>query len=239
MRVALMVWIALGLEVSAASNNLREVDACRTALQTLKSRQRGASVEVTFAAAVAVRRALLERHGDSTVIEDLSERDYAKITHDLVGMVVSREEVLLAEPDAKIFLSLARQYGGAADVAFFKEYLATFPDSVWPVYVEQQTDVTACTRFGAGALVRRYEGWGAFRLKYPTSYVTAAAERLSHIETAIAESTCACGSKKEVLRELQEFVVKFPSAPVAAKVRSRVRELKTSSSTMRFNCSSG
>jgi hypothetical protein len=72
---------------------------------------------------------------------------------------LAREEVVFVEPDADYFVTLARAHGDAADRAFFSALKVTYPDSVWPVYVEQQTDAGGCTRFGSGALVEAYRSW--------------------------------------------------------------------------------
>ena len=180
------------------------------------ARDRG-SVSEAFAAARPVNAALLP------VIEDLTEEEYSAIEHRLAGMIVNREEVLLAEPDAKFFLDLARKRGNTVDVEFFENYLATFPDGVWPSYVEQETDVTGCTAFGKGELVERYAGWLAFRAAHPHAYEKAVAERLADIEMQV--DARACGDDDSVLRELREFAAKFPRSPAAPRVRARIKAL--------------
>ena len=215
------------------------IEAYRSALEQLDSRAAGASVEATFEAALAIRSALLRADGDETVIERLSEKEFQNLSSTLRGFILNREEIVLAEPEAKFFLALARKHGNAVDLEFFENYSATFPDSVWPSYVEQQTDITGCTLFGAGELVQRYAGWRTFGSKHPDAYARTVAERMSDVERTVAQSTCACGSKEDVLRELHQFAAKFPMSPVANKVRKRIRELRRSESKMRFHCLSG
>jgi hypothetical protein len=161
---------------------------------------------------------------------DLSSRD---------GIILNREEVLVAEPDPKFFLSLARHRGGPVDVSFFQNYAATRPDGAWKSYRDQQTDVTGCTNFANGELVKRYGGWHAFQSAHPRAYSSAVRKELAAIETEVSESTCACGARSGVLRELERFVQAFPNTAVTAKVRSRVRAIRASKSSIRFHCQSG
>ena len=157
----------------------------------------------------------------------------------LPGIILNQEEVLLAQPDPPFFLALARAHGRPSDVRFFEAYAATLPDGVWPSYLEQQTDVTGCTKFGAGELVARYSGWLRFRRTYPRAYRDAVSEELEKIETEVGESTCACSTPADTLRELQQFAARFPRSRVIAKVRLRIRELRVNRSNIRFECMSG
>jgi hypothetical protein len=188
---------------------IAELTPYTAALERLQA-GRGGSVEATFEAAVAGGEALLPK------IEDLPRLE------PVPGMVLNNEEILIATPDAEFFLALARKHGDRVDVEFFENYAATFPDSVWPSYIEQQTDVTGCTRFGAGELTARYAGWLAFRAHHPKRYVRAVAERLADIERQISESTCSCGTKEETLAELAELARRF-------HLHARAQE-------MRFQC---
>jgi hypothetical protein len=220
----------------AASRGAAELAAYHAALQRVESRIKGSSVEAVFDAAFAVKEALLRNEGNLAVIERLSERELEQLTRSTRGIILNRDEVLLAEPDAVFFLALARKYGRAVDVAFFKQYAATFPEGVWPSYVEQQTDVTGCTLFGAGELVSRYAGWRRFQMRHPRNYRRGTAERIGDLEEHLTESTCACGSREDVLRDIEEFVKRFPGTRVAKKIRSRLKALRDGQSDIRFNC---
>jgi len=221
--------LLLSVVVSA---NVPEIAAYRAVLRRAEAGEAG-SIEALFEAATRVQATL------PRVIEDLSREDYEELERSLHGLVLNRDEVLLAEPDAGFFLALAAKHGTPADVAFFENYKATFPESVWASYLEQQTDVTGCTLFGSGELVARYAGWRAYRAKYPDAYRAGVAARLADIEEEVTQSSCACGSREDVLRELRQFAAQFPDAPVAKRVRARIRELQRSKSNIRLHCMSG
>ncbi|HXH94655.1 MAG TPA: hypothetical protein VNN25_23975 [Thermoanaerobaculia bacterium] len=216
-----------------------EIQAYGEALSALESRKPGATVGKLFDAALAVRSSLLREAGNESLIEGLSDVAFKSLTHRLPGIILNREEVLLAEPDPKFFLSLARRRGSAADVEFFQNYAATRPDGVWKSYTDQQTDVTGCTNFANGELVKRYGGWLAFQSTYPHAYSSVVREELAAIESEVSESTCACSTRTEVLRELERFARMFPEAAVTARVRNRIRAIRALSSSIRFNCQSG
>ncbi|HKR62610.1 MAG TPA: hypothetical protein VJZ00_02670, partial [Thermoanaerobaculia bacterium] len=158
-----------------------------------------APIETIFNAATRIQSTLPRE------LEDLSDAEFLDLQHLLPGIVLNREEVLLAEPDADFFLALARRRGNDADIAFFEAYKRTFPESVWASYLEQETDVTGCIRFGSGELVARYADWRAYRAAYPNAYRDAVAARLSDIEEHVTEGTRSCSSRAEdTRRELRE-----------------------------------
>lgn len=222
----------------ALAATLPEVAAWHDAVKRAESKQ--GSVERAFEAARDVHRALFLIRGRDMVIEALPDAEFENLARELLpGILINRDEVILAQPDAKFFLDLARKHGDAADVSFFENYLATFPDSVWPSYIVQQTDVTGCRDFGNGELVKRYAGWRKFRAAHPRRYAGEVSERMKLIESEVAESTCACGDSASVLGALQRFLKSFPDASVAKKVRARIDAIRNSKSKIRFNCLSG
>lgn len=197
-----------------------------------KAIEQGA-VEAAFNAAVAVRKIVIQR------IEGLTDSEYEQLMRDLPGIILNRDEVVLADPDPTFFLDLARKRGDAADVAFFENYKATFPVSVWPVWVDQQTDVTGCIDYAGGQLVQRYAGWRKFRAANPGRYKAAVTQRLREIEEAAADATCACGTKESARTELERFVKAFPDSLVTPRIRRRIEALRSGASLMQFNCESG
>ena len=229
----------LATSSGTSPSSMPPVRAYLSALERLQSGQAPPSVERTFRAAMAVDAALLRKKGDSTLLESLSDAEYEALTKALPGIILNREEVVIAEPDPIFFQALARKYGKPADVEFFRNYLATLPNGVFKSYVEQQTDYSGCTAFGKGELVRRYAGWLAYRSSYPHAYLNQVTEQLTAIEAEVSESTCACGSRDEVLRELRQFAARFPASPVIKSVLRRIREVQKSASPIRFNCVSG
>jgi hypothetical protein len=66
------------------------------------------------------------------------------------GFVVNREETVFVQPDTNFWVTLAGSKGQNADQQFFQLQKKTYPDSVWPAYVQQQTDYSGCTDFQDG-----------------------------------------------------------------------------------------
>jgi hypothetical protein len=216
------------------------VDAYPSALAAVESRAAGSSVEAVFDRAAKVHDAMLAAGADgSSALERLTADAFAALQRDLRGLIVNREETLIVQPDADFFVALAGNFGTAVDRQFFSAYKSTYPDSVWPVYVEQQTDYSGCTAFGAARLVTSYRIWSDFRRQQPRAYRAAAEQELGRVVHELALSTCACGDRPAVERELQQFLDAFPGASAAPSVASRLRELKEGRSNIRLHCVSG
>jgi hypothetical protein len=198
-------------------------------LTALRHAEHGASIERAFDAAVAARTPL------EKVLEKLSDEDFRRVAATR-GLVIGRDEIIVVEPDPQFFLEMARKHGRAPDVAFFKEYARTHPG--WPSYIEQITDYSGCTRYGAGELVARYAGWMAFQRAY-RAYTKHVRAELDEIEDIVAQDTCACGDRDETLRELQEFATRFPRTSSRLNLRDRIRAIERGESVMRFHCHSG
>jgi hypothetical protein len=209
----------------------------RADLDHLQTRATGSTVEQLYSDAFRLRQ-LLGGQQKETSIEDISDAEFQDLQKRLTGMIINREEVILAEPDAKFFTELASTYGGKIDREFFDIYAATYPDSVWPVYVEQQTDYSACSAFGAGHMIEAYRQWTDFRTTHPTHYRAEVDRQIERVEESLM-STCACGDRESVLRELRGFVRAFPRSKLRPAVVKRIRELEQGTSEVRFDCSSG
>jgi len=216
-----------------------EVQAYLSALEALESRTRGGSVESTFSEALALRTALLRPIDGGTYLESVGQDQFDDLSGLLRGMILNREEIVLAEPDPAFYLDLAHRFGGNADVEFFQNYSATLPDGVWRSYLEQQTDVTACTDFASGQLVERYGGWLLFRSSYPGRYSETVGSEIEAIEREMTEGSCACGTQEEFVRELAKFAERFPVSPATPKIRERIQEIRQGRATVRFHCAPG
>jgi hypothetical protein len=173
------------------------------------------------------------------VMESLSDREFQQLQRDLPGAIVNREEVVFVEPDVDYFVKLAAARGDAADRRFFAAFKMTFPESVWPAYIEQQTDYSGCTAFGSGKLVEAYRVWSQFQNDYPNRYASAVRKELDRISRELTDSTCACGDLPAIQSELQRFIRMFPSSSIRAKVEERLNALTLGKSDIRVRCISG
>lgn len=220
------------------------IAAYRTALAALETHTQGRrDLEAAFKAAGVVRESLMQRAAAdgsaTTVIESLTAEEFTRLQDGLPGMIVNREEVLLAEPDPDFFVQLAVGHGDSIDRQFFAGFKATYPESVWPVYVEQQTDYSGCTKFGGGKLVDTYKIWSAFQRRFPGRYAATVRAETDRVIEALSGSTCACGDRPSIERELQLFARTFPSSPTRSKIDERLQALRLGRSDIRLHCISG
>ena len=215
------------------------VDAYRVGLAALEARKAGVTLEDVFDRARAASHALIESADNPSAFEGLTPDAFAQLQRDLRGLVVNREETLIVQPDADFFVSLAERVGTPTDRRFFSAYKSTYADSVWPMYIEQQTDYSGCTVFGSGKLVEAWRLWSEVERELPGRYHDYAHAEWLKVSHELATSTCACGDRSSVERELRQFLDAFPDAPDRSVIASRLRELKEGRSNIRLQCTSG
>jgi hypothetical protein len=199
-------------------------------------------IESLYEAGMRAAHALAAPASSDTesVLGALDEATYARMRLQMQGLTMWREEGEAVFPDPAFFLLLARARGDAADTAFFDALGSTYrTGSPFPVYLDQQTDESGCTNFGSGRLVATFAVWQAFVTRYPRRYAVWANDELREIEDVVTSSTCACGDQESVLRELREFVKRFPLAPVTQRVRERLETIQSGAGGIRYHCVSG
>lgn len=236
--------ISQQFDILLARLSPRAREAVTEYLDALQDREEGkGSVERMWLAVAELKDALiLDDYGENTTqLERLSEDDFNLLRRTLKGIVINRFETLQCDPDSLFFLDLSRRYGTLADVKFFEFYRQTYPDpkSKWPIYMQGQTDLTGCTDFGNGKLVEIFERWRSFKINHPSDYVVPVKEILENVSQALATSTCACGAKETVERELQSFVQRFPEDALTSAISYRLEKLRSGLSDIRFSCISG
>lgn len=129
------------------------IDSYRVAIQLAQKDPSRGQLEAAFDAIGPLRNALiLRRDGGVSTLELLSEQEFTALGRELVGLLMNREEVVFVKPDVVFFRRLAAR-GDPADRAFFAALSSTYQESVWPIYIESQTEFSGCTRFGSGTLV--------------------------------------------------------------------------------------
>jgi hypothetical protein len=215
------------------------IDSYRVAIQLAQKDPSRGRLEAAFDAIGPLRDALvLSREGGVSTLELLSEREFTTLGRELVGLLVNREEVVFVKPDVVFFRSLAAR-GDPADRAFFAALSSTYPESVWPIYIQSQTDFSGCTRFGSGTLVSTYLTWVAVKRQYPKRYEEASSDHLKDIISALTESTCACGDRASVEQELSEFVQRAEASDVRTQVEARLVAVRSDRAKIRFTCVPG
>jgi hypothetical protein len=182
--------------------------------------------EVGMSAAAALERGQLERFDEPT---------YQKVQSMMVGFIVGRVEVVVADPLADFFLKLARERGTNVDRAFFEAQKKTYPDGYWPAYLQQVTDYSGCTIFDGKTLTEIWGTWTTFQKSYPDRYREATQKELARVEEELV-SNCACGGEDGVRKELESFLKAYPNSATAAKVASHLEAVKNGTSGIRFRC---
>jgi hypothetical protein len=215
------------------------IDAYRLAIQLAQKDPSHGQLEAAFHTIGPLRDALvMSRSGNQTTLELLSEQEFTVLRRDLVGLILNREEVVFVEPDVAFFSKLSAR-GDAADRAFFAALSFTYPESVWPVYTEPQTDFSGCTRFGSGTLVSTYFTWKAVTQQYPKHYDEATNRQLVDVINALTESTCACADRASVEQEFTEFLRHGEASEVRTRVAQRLAAIRSGRAQFRFRCISG
>lgn len=233
------------LDAGAATAQLSHSDAAaveayRSAIGAAETGTIAHGIEAVYAKAEDVRAALMRVRDDrDTVLESLSDAEFSHLQHELPGLLINREEIVFVKPDPDYFIRFSAAHGDAADRAFFAALKATYPDAVWPIYIEQQTDYSGCTRFGSMSLVDTYRAWSAFRHLYPDRYKAAAQTEVEAILEQLTGSTCACGDLVAVEKGLMQFNRAFPASRIRSKIDQRLQELREHRSDIRAHCISG
>jgi len=217
----------------------KALDAYRDALAAAQQRSTDGAIERAFTSLTSVHDALLHANGGRTALEALSPEDFERLVTAMNGAVIGREEVLVVDVDTEYFLKLAASRGSNVDRTFFASRRATYPDSTWPVYVEQQTDYSGCTRFGTGTLVTEYRRWTRFVAGFPGRYTAAARREVERVSNELTQSTCACGTRDSVEQEFRQFLRVFPRTSISPMVTARFRGLRSGRSDIRPQCISG
>jgi hypothetical protein len=206
------------------------------ALEWCRAGRRAAPVESVYAKALRANEVLSLADIEPDDLVESSADDSTRALHSLqmpgfaFGPGVWSGGLL--EP--RYFLALARACGGPADTCFFATLLATQGEGMMATYVEQLTDESGCVRFGEGDVVRCWAAWEAFRKAYPGRYAAFARdEQLDVEETLLGDSWC-CGTRSDVLKELQMFLERFPQGRMAKRVLLRMREVRSRRDHMRY-----
>ncbi len=173
------------------------------------------------------------------IIEDLSETDYAFVKKNMKGFIVNREEVIVVQPDTAFFSKLADKAGTENDRAYFAFLGELYEGRFWPAYINLQTDVGGCTRFGEGFLSKLFRKGTALLPKMTGYYAVEVEKELGKMSSQLMSGRCACGNPESVVKELKLFLELNGDAEIAGKVRTRLEDLQKSRSGIEFNCVGG
>jgi hypothetical protein len=221
--------------LSAAEEIPPAVAGYAQALDELLKSNGNQSIETVFEAGMQASPSV------QAVLPDLSDAQFQKVKQQMQGFVVARDKTTIVRPKVEYFKTLARKLGSKADRAFFEVYGRTEPDvnGASPAYIRNQSDEAGCTRFDGKLLTDLYRGWLTFRTEYPDDYAPEAQGEIDSIETELRSGICSCDDAKTTAAGLQTFVDAFPDAPIAAKIKTRIAQIRAGKSPFRFNCHAG
>ena len=213
----------------------REFDRVRNA-------PRPAPIEHLFRLGTAVGDSLTRDSGspnDFSTLAAMDDSTFDRASHLVPGFTLLRDEVegVLVDPD--VFLALAIERGDSADLEFFRALEATMDSSYLPVYVEQVTDYSGCTRFGSGSLVETYTLWRRFMGRHPGRYAERARHEFDGVLETLLTNDCPCTDRASVVRELELFLDRFPGDSGAVRVRERLGRVRSGRESIRENCRPG
>jgi len=145
----------------------------------------------------------------------------------LVGFKLNpNTETFVGNPNFDFFIELAKDNKVGEDLEFFELAKKTKPDGTWPIYIDQETDLSGCVIFN-GSLTSLYKSWTEFRKKYPNAYGQSVQSEIDEIENKLTENTCSCDKKAETaLKELQMFLKEFPKSTIIPKIKNRIDQIK-------------
>lgn len=171
-------------------------------------------------------------------IRDLSEflgRDESEIDAKLLKEIRSKlegfelnpnTETFVGNPKFNFFIQLAKDNKTTEDTEFFELAMKTKPDGIWPIYIDQETDLSGCTVFN-GSLTTLYKSWTEFQKKYPKAYAKVTQDEIENIQQKLTESRCFCDKTAEtVLKELQLFSKENPKSIIIPKIKNRIDQIK-------------
>lgn len=230
----MLITILIAAVSSAKSQKkaiLRLADNYSSALKNFQAGKSRASLENVLQKGEAVGEKLDD-------LENLSETDYRRLEKKMKGFLVNRTELVFIEPDLKFFSNLAAKRGTKADVAFFRLMREFKPDNVWASYIEQQTDITGCTKYGNGLMTSLYAKALQFKRNYPQSYASEINEEIDGIFSRFSDIVCACGDRNSVLKEFRLFIKTFPKDKNTRAVKKNLTTL-VKSKDARFYCKTG
>lgn len=196
-----------------------DVGEYATALQELQKQSKRQTIEPVYALGIAAAKRL------GLVLERLSPADFDLVKDQMKGFQINRTEVIYVLPDAIFFKNLAGQKGQDIDMVFFDLLHKTRPNNVWPVYIEQRTDYSGCTKYGTGLLVEFYGKWSKFRVSYPSAYKTDVENVLEDITRGLLNLDGACGSSLDVIKEYNLFLQAYPKSKPAEEIKRKLSEI--------------
>jgi hypothetical protein len=173
------------------------------------------------------------------VIENFSQADYEFIEKNMKGFIVNREEVIVVQPDSAFFLKLANRVGTEKDRLYFTFLNELYEGHFWPAYIDLQTDVGGCTRYGEGILSNLFGKGKALLPKVNGYYAEEVKKELSNISSQLAAGRCACGNQESVVKELRLFLELNKESEIAGKIKNRLDDVEKSKSDIEFNCVGG
>ncbi len=222
---SILVFFNFSSLVFAIEKTPYAVDEYSKLLQKFRS-DKALSIEQTFEKGTDAILALADALGYDE--SELDPKWLKSVREKMEGFDINpNTETFVASPKLEFFLALVKMRDNPQDIAFFELFLKTKPDGNWPIYIQQETDLSGCTVYD-GTLSKLHQGWSEFQKKYPKSFVKMSRDFLGNIEQHLNENHCSCTKMAEpILKELQNFIQINPKLPITLKIIKRVKELSS------------
>lgn len=134
-------------------------------------------------------------------------------------------ELFYYDIDSEEFMELANKHGTEIDKHFFNLYRKSFPNSeTWPVYVEQQSDITSCTKYGSPEYLGFYTDWQSFIEHSPKSYYAEIAQK--YLNDFNIDAACSCDSKKSSIKGLENLLAIVDNNDTKKMISSAIEKRK-------------
>lgn len=135
--------------------------------------------------------------------------------------------------------ALAKKHGTDNDNMYFQFRREWMPEGFWPVYINLQTDVGGCTRFGEGYLANLYKKGNTLLPKMTGYYAKETAKILKAVSYQLTSGSCACGDQQSVIKELKLFLELNPKSEITKMVENRLEDVQKQRSAMQYECVGG
>jgi hypothetical protein len=172
--------------------------------------------------------------GQPDPLDDFSKRvDRADKLLPGIGLGVGAETLYHSTRHGEL-AQLAQQ--GSAARRLLESVASIWQESIgWPVYIEQQTDVTGCWRPGAllDPLRAISSAWG----EAPACLRQALAPTLQRALLEAVDSSCFCEDEAETRKQLQQLAAEYQKLPLPDAKAASAKALETlKAPELRFNC---
>lgn len=238
-------WFAAGVLIvfsgtASAAENLvaqisipEEISPYAKAYRAVQTATEPQSIEPLYQLGEQAKAAFLAGNSEALIAEIMwgdkgsRARFEQKMAQQVPGYsVLSGAESLHYDVDANAFLKLAEQHGTETDRDFFKLHEISFRYGNWPAYIEPQTDITGCIKYGSSEYLDFYKNWNAFLKVHPQGYYATRAKQ--YLSAFYVTHRCSCDSKEDTIHGLENLARISSDAQVKETIAVEIEKRRSS-----------